>query len=224
MWQLSPEEASPLHILMLHQTFAINEWPGRRFFEIGSRLTELGHQVTVITGNSKLELMLGKKRIGLLQEKGMAIVALNTGYSKPEQEIRRRWIATAFARQSARQGRRLPPPDLVLASLPPLALAGSARSLSSYYGVPLILEIREIADILIGSQENLLNKLFNSPICRRALKACRMADSIIVPSLEVADRAAQILTSEKVINILPDDLDCSDLYQKFSEILTGILK
>ena len=53
--------------------------PGRRFFEIGRRLIQQGHQVTVITGNSELGLPLGRKKIGLLQKDGMAIVVFNLG-------------------------------------------------------------------------------------------------------------------------------------------------
>ncbi len=204
-----------LHILMLHQFFAINgSSPGRRFFEISRRLAEQGHKVTVITGNSELGLLLGKKKIGLLQQGGTAIVVLNL-------DNRRRRVSSVFARKAVRQARNLPTPDLVLASSPPLALAGSAYSLSSFYQVPLILEIRGVEDFYGESRDSILNSFFSFQMRRRALKAYCRSDSIIVPSPAIAFATTQITSPDKLINVLPDELDYRDLFQKFSKILSA---
>ena len=199
----------------MHQFFAIdNSTPGRRFFEISRRLAEQGHQVTVITGNSELGLKLGKKKIGLLQQKGTAIVVFNL-------DNNRRRISSVFARQAARQGRKLPSPDLVLASSPPLALAGTAYSLSSFYRVPFILEIRGVEDFYGESRNSILNSISCFQMRRKALKAYCQADSIMVPSPAIAFATTKITFSDKLINVLPDELDYRDLFQKFSKIMSA---
>lgn len=218
----STKEAGQLHILILHQYFAINDSsPGRRFFEIGRRLVKQGHQVTVITANSELGLTLGQRKIGLLQQDGMAIVTFNLGCSREMKPGQRRRISSDFARQAYRQGRRLPHPDLVLASSPPPALAWSAWKLSSFYRVPLVIEIREIDSSFIDSRNSLLKNIV-FPVRRNTLKAYCRAESIIVGGPEMAETAAQITGPAKEITILPDELDFEDLYQGFSKILTAI--
>lgn len=215
--------ARQLHILILDQFFAINSTaPGRRFYEIGSRLVDQGHQVTVITGNSELGLSLGKKKIGLLQQNGVAIVTFNLDYNRKMKPGQKRRISSAFARQAARQVRRLPHSDLVIASSPPLDLAGPAYLLSSFYRVPLIMEIREIDDTFIDSRDNLLKKILYSPVRRNVLKAYCRADSIIVTSPEIAGTVAQITSPDKEITVLPDELDYRNLFQEFSKILAAI--
>ncbi|HPU01811.1 MAG: glycosyltransferase family 4 protein [Firmicutes bacterium] len=201
----------------MHQCFAIDGIsPGRRFYEIGRRLVNEGHQVTVITGNSELKLPLGQKKIGLLQKDGMAIVSFNLGHSG---ESRR--ASSFFARQAYRQGRRLPHPDLVLASSPPTAVARSACRLSNYYKVPLVLEIREIDLSIIQSPDGGLKSIISSLRRRYAQKAYLRADSIIVGSLEMAE-TAQIIGPAKEITILPHELDFENLYQGYRKILSAI--
>lgn len=217
------KEAGQLHILILHQYFAINgSSPGRRFFEIGRRLVKQGHQVTVITANSELGLTLGQRKIGLLQQDGMAVVTFNLGCSREMKPGQRRRISSAFARQAYRQGRRLPHPDLVLASSPPPALAWSAYRLSSFYKVPLVIEIREIDSFFIGSRDSRLKNILSSLLRHNALKAYCRADAIIVNDPEMAEEAAQLTGPAKEIAILPDELDFEKLYQGFRKILSAI--
>ncbi len=167
-------------------------------------------------------MRLGKKKVGLLQKNNVAIVVLNVDDSMVKKAASRRRLSSIFARRAAKQGRNLPAPDLLLSSMPPLALAGTASSLSSYYRIPMILELREVDDFIIGSQENLFKAAFRSLIRRRALKAYHRADSIIVPSREAAVTAERIISADKMIALIPDELDYSDLFQKFSKVLTGM--
>lgn len=152
----------------------------------------------------------------------MAIVTFNLGYSREMKPGQKRRISSSFARQAARQGRRLPHPDLVLASSPPTALAGSAYSLSSFYQVPLIMEVREIDSSFIDFRDSLLKKILFSPVRRKALKAYCGADSIIVTGPETAATAAQITGSAKEITVLSDELDFENLYRGFHRILSAI--
>ena len=186
----------------------------------GRRLAGEGHQVTVITGNSELGLSLGQKRIGLQQREGMAIIALNPG-GRPKKKGQER-ISAAFARQAARQGRRLPPPDLVLASSPPLALAGAAFSLSSFYRVPLVLEIGGIGDSLTGSGDNLLERIFHFSVRRNALKAYCRAESIIFTSRETALAATEIFVPFGMVSALPDEGDFENTFLEFNKVMAAL--
>ena len=126
-----------------------------------------------------------------------------------------------FARQAARQGRWLPP-DLVLASLPPLASAGPAYSLSCFYKVPLIMELREVDSYFIDSRDSLLKKIMYFLVRRNVLKVYCRADSIIVTSPEIAALATQLTSPEKEITVLPDELDYENLFKEFTKILTAV--
>ncbi len=167
-------------------------------------------------------LLLGKKKVGLLQQDGMAIVTFNLGYNSRMRTWEKRRISTYFARQAARQGRRLPHPDLVLASLPPLASAGPAYSLSCFYKVPLIMELREVDSYFIDSRDSLLKKIMYFLVRRNVLKVYCRADSIIVTSPEIAALATQLTSPEKEITVLPDELDYENLFKEFTKILTAV--
>lgn len=204
---------------MIKQCFAVDgAGPGRRFFEIGRRLARGGHRVTVITGNSRLGLSLDRKKIGLLQKKGMALIVFNIDH--PLQEAgRKRGSARSFARRALLQGRRLPPADLVLASTPPAAVYRPAYALSCFYKAPLIMEIGDEAGIRRSGDENILKKLFTSSLRRAARKGFERAHSIIAISPGVAQLAEEFAPPGKTVHLLPDDLGDEALFQRFSDIL-----
>ncbi len=219
--ELFLRENGLLHILILHQSFAVNgSTPGRRFFEIGRRLAAEGHQVTVITGNSELRLPLGQKKIGLQQREGMAIIVLNPGGGPVKRGQKR--MSASFARQAVKQGRRLPPPDVVLVSSPPLALAGAASSLGSFYRVPIILEIGEGDDFPTGGGYNLLEKFVHYSVQRSALRAYCRAESIIFTSREAALAAAEKFVPFGMVSVLPDDGDFENTFHEFSKIVATL--
>ena len=166
-------------------------------------------------------LPLGQKRIGLQQREGMAIVVLNPGGRRMK---RGRLGSAAFARQAARQGRRVPPPDVVLASSPPLALAGVASSLSSFYKVPLLLEIGGDKDSLPGSGGSLLERVLQFPVRRRARQAYCRAESVIFTSQETAEAAAEIFIPFGRVRVLPDEGDYESLFHEFKGILAACEK
>lgn len=178
------------------------------------------HQVTVITGNSELKLPLDGKKIGLLQEEGIAFIVLDTGRPHPQKavgcdESRR------FARRALRQGRKLPHFDLVLASSPPLPINRPAYALSCFNKAPLILEVRAMGSFPLHAQESPLKKLLAPPLQRTVLKAYQRARSIIVTSPETAAAAAGI-TPGKEVHFLPLDLDFDTLFEQFNRILGSI--
>lgn len=151
----------------------------------------------------------------------MAIVVFNLGCPQTKKDEKRS-VSAVFARRAGRQGLRLPRPDLVLASSPPLATTRPAYSLSCFYEVPLIMEIREIETGYLDLENSLLKKIFISPVHRTALKAYDRAESIIATSPGIAMTAAEITSTGKTIHVLPDELDFETLFQEFNKILTAI--
>lgn len=209
--------------MMLHQFIAFDgPLPGRRFFEMGRRLAGLGHRVTVITGNSGVGLALNGKKLGLLQREGVAVIAFDLKDRPIMSQGQRRRRDSLFAYRAVWQGRRLPPPDVVLASSPPFSLADSAFRLSAFYGAPLILEIREMEKSLVEPESKTLRRLLQLPACRRALQVYGGADYIISPNGETAAAAAGIVAPARGSVLLDDDLGYEALFQEFSRILAMV--
>ncbi len=165
---------------------------------------------------------MGKKKMGLLQQDGMAIVTFNLGYNF-RMRTREKWrICSHFARQAARQSRRLPRPDLLLVSLPPLTVTKPALLISTFYRVPLIIEIREIDNAIITPVDNWWKRILASPVQRTALITFHRATSIIATSQENAVAIAQITLPGKAITVIPDHLAPGSAFDEFSKILTTI--
>lgn len=212
-----------MHILMLHQYFSTEaNKPESRLFEVGRRLVSQGHQVTVITTNSRLELPLGKKKIGLLQKEGVAVVAFNLDYSPQMKPGAKRHAFMAFARQASGQGRRLPRPDLVLASSPPLTVAMPALSLSRCYRVPLVIEIRELWPDAVVQRGTISGKTLISLSRRLEQKTYRRAARIIATCRGIAEAIRECAVDEKKISVIPAGLCGDELFAQFSRVLEGI--
>ncbi len=207
---------------MLHQYFA-TEGGGAdtRFYEIGRRLVSRGHQVTVITGNSRLNLQLESKRIGLLQKEGMAVVTFNLRYSPGMKTGEKRRALIAYARRASRQGRHLPRPDLVLASTPPLTAVMPALSLCRYYRVPLVAEIRELWPDAVISRGTLRNKTLISLAQRLEYKTYRDAELVIASCGRVAG-AVRERSGRSHVPVIPDHLGGDELFEQFADALKRI--
>lgn len=212
-----------MHILILQQALAINgSAPERRLFEVGRRWAEEGRQVTVITGNSRLGLPLGGKKIGLIQKEGMALIVLDGGRRRHLSPARGNDDGRNFARRALNQGRSLPHFDLILASSPPAAINRSAYLLSRYHRAPLILELGEMEPLKFCVESSALKKLLAPPFQRAALKACSHARSIIATNPKTAAEAAKLGFPDKEIHLLPPELAFEPLFERYSQILTAI--
>ncbi|MEW5784937.1 MAG: glycosyltransferase [Bacillota bacterium] len=214
-----------MHILMLHQYFSTEgNGPENRFFEIGRYLASQDHQVTVLTGNSRTNLDLGTKKIGLLQTAGMAVIAFNNDYHPGMSTGEKRRSFISYARSAARQGRRLPRPDLILASSPPLTTAWAALSTSKHYRVPLFLEIRELWPDAVIHRRSLRNKTLISLARRLEQKAYRQAACILAPAPGIAEAVRESVSDRDKVVLLPDYLDSGALNEQFSGLLKKIIK
>lgn len=208
-----------MNVLMLHQYFNIEGAASEtRFYQIGRRLASLGHSVTVITGNSPLALPLGKKKIGLLQKDGIAVIVFNIHYDSKMKLSEKRRAFIAYARQVLQQGRRLPRPDLIIASSPPLTAVYPALSLSRRYRAPLILEIRELWPEALIQRGTLNSKALISLARRLEQKAYLCAAGIIVSTAGVADAVKKRSVGTGPIHILPGELSGNEFVDQFSRV------
>lgn len=217
--QPAHERGYGMHLLILHQYFSMKEGDSSaRFYQVGRRLASAGHQVTVITGNSAVGLALDRKKIGLLQKDGLAVVTFNIDYA-PEMKTReKRRVFLSFARQASRQGRRLPRPDIILASSPPLTVGLPALSLSRHYRVPLVMEVRELWPDAVIHRNKLRNKTLISLARRLEQKMYRRSVHIIATTPAIASAVHERTGPGAPVTIIPEDFDEERLCQQFNEI------
>jgi len=211
-----------MNILILQQDFAMEkEQAPDGIFGTGRRLVSRGDNVTVIAGNSLLKLPLENKKICLLQKEGVAVIVLNVQYSEQMKFIAKCGADYIYARQAVLQGQRLPRPDMIVASSPPLTAAYAALLLSRRYRVPLILLIRELWPEELIKRGELNSKTLLALFRRMEEKIYRGATSIIAASAEIAEAVAvrgKTVTHSK-IHILDENLPESEYSDRLQELL-----
>lgn len=175
---------------------------------MGQVLASGGNTVTVLTGNSLLKLPLDKKKIGLLQIDGMGIIAFNIPYYKNMNRLQKYRALNTYNRWVLLQGRRLPRPDFIIASSPPLTASIAALKLSRHHKAPLILEIWEIWPDALIQRGTLNNKAIIAQLRRWEQKVYAGASRIIAASTEIA-------------NLLRDKQDLFEPIDLLPEIFTG---
>ena len=210
-----------MHILMIDQHFSMTgEGFHKRFYEIGCRMVKQGYQVTVISGNAGLEFPLEKKKMGLLQQDGMAVVVFNLDGKKKRgggmRESCRR--ASAFARFTGRQGRKLPRPDLLLAATPPLITLKPALALSRHYRAPLILDIREAEPILQQPKRGWRSLLDNCFTRRLLFAAYRCSRALIVTGAETAALIKENVPDHGEMVVVPENAGGDIIFERFVEL------
>ena len=103
-----------------------------------------GHAVTMITGNSCLDLPLGSEPYRVMDIEGMEVIVLNAPYASTMVSGQRIRSFVNYARRAQSVGRRLPRPDVVLATSTPLTVALPGIRLSRRFRIPLVFEVRDL--------------------------------------------------------------------------------
>jgi len=139
-----------MHILLIHQAFAaIYEPGGTRHYEIAQKLTERGHEVTIIT--SPVSYLTGKsmrENIPWVEkqeaEPGITIVRAYTYPALHRSFVHRVFSFLSFMVSSFFIGLTVKDIDLVWGTSPPIFQSVTAWALARIKRVPFLLEVRDL--------------------------------------------------------------------------------
>ncbi len=145
-----------MHVLYLHQYFALPESPGgTRSYEFARRLVERGHRVTMVTSPAMLPERFATGRVERFSVEGIDVVVLPIAYANELGPAQRMAAFARFALRSvvvaarARRRRARHPTPLTIA-VPGLAARVARRR-------PLVFEVRDLwpeAPIAMGILRN----------------------------------------------------------------------
>lgn len=214
-----------MHMLIIAQYLNLFEPGEDRLLKLGRSLVESGNNVTIITGSSEKEMNLSRKMIGLTEENGINIVSLSIPYDAAMDNKKKLSAFMRFKKLSEHQGRQLPRPDLILALSPPLTALMPALSLSSYYKVPLAIEIRELwPDAPI--QRGTLRNFILVRIARRfEEKVYEKADIIIAGGKGIADAIKERWVERAKITLLPPQMnDENEMINIYQAAISGVFR
>ncbi|OHB65436.1 MAG: hypothetical protein A2168_01715 [Planctomycetes bacterium RBG_13_50_24] len=154
-----------MHILYLHQYFATRKgMTGTRSYEFARRLVGKGHRVTMMTSglaNREFPVPEGKQ-YAKFETEGIHVVAIAAAYNDPQvgtgmSGLQRMLKFYQFAWSACRIGKKLPKPDVVFATHTPLTIGLAGLTLSQYFKVPFVFEVRDLwpeALVNVGALKN----------------------------------------------------------------------
>lgn len=137
-----------MHILLIHQNFAaIDEPGGTRHHEMALYLTQMGHQVTVVT--SPVSYLTGtfEKGQSKTQMVGQDAITILRAYTYPALHrsfFHRILSFCSFMGSSFLAGVRVRNVDLVWGTSPPIFQGATAWALARLKGVPFVFEVRDL--------------------------------------------------------------------------------
>lgn len=139
-----------MHILLIHQAFAsIDEPGGTRHYEIAHKLTERGHEVTIIT--SPVSYLTGKsvrENIPWVEkqeaEPGITVLRAYTYPALHRSFVHRVFSFLSFMVSSFFIGLTVKDIDLVWGTSPPIFQSVTAWALARIKRVPFLLEVRDL--------------------------------------------------------------------------------
>jgi glycosyltransferase involved in cell wall biosynthesis len=205
-----------VRILYLHQYFMTRAGVGgTRSYEFARRFVARGHEVTMVTAGSSAESV--GRRVD-----GIDVVEVRGGYSDYVRGTslsypRRAARFAGFALAATATVLRLPRPDVIYATSPPLTMALPALAASRRHRAPLVFEVRDLwpeAPIQMGALRN--------PLLRRAARGVerlvyRGAANVIALSPGMRDGVVGAGVEPERVTMIPN---ASDL-ELFSPDLDG---
>jgi len=213
-----------MHMLIIAQYLNLFEPGEDRLLKLGRSFVENGYNVTIITGSSWNDINLSGKMVGLTRENGMNLVSLNVPYATDMNNRKKLSAFIRFNKLAERQGHRLPKPDLILALSPPLTALMPALSLSSYYNVPLAIEIRELwpdAPIQRGTLKNIF-------LVRKARKfeekVYEKAEIIIAGGRGIAEAVKEHRVERAKVTLLPQINDENEVINIYKDAIERVFE
>jgi glycosyltransferase involved in cell wall biosynthesis len=206
-----------MHILYLHQYFTSRSGAtGTRSYEFSKYLVKKGHQVTMMTSGWHNPIISIPENDLFVRKDidGIRVVAIPGGYNDPKlgtglSGIQRLKKFYEFARVAGRVGRKLSPPDVVLATHTPLPIGLAGIKLSRCFRVPFLFEVRDLWPEALTDACLLNNPLAVWWLRRLARRIYRHADHIIALSPGMKSGILTYGIPEDQITVIPNasDLD-----------------
>lgn len=211
-----------MHLMIIAQYLNLFGPGEDRLWKLGRSLVERGNEVTIITGTSWNDINLDSKMISLTRENGVNLVSFNIPYHAGLDYRKKMSAFIRFKRLTKRQGRQLPKPDCILALSPPLTALMPALELSSYYGVPLAIEIRELWPDAPIQRGTLKNIILIKMARKFEEKVYEKADCIIAGSKGIADAVKERWVERAKIKILPQMDNENEMINIYNEAFKDI--
>lgn len=136
-----------MKILYIHQYFATRKSAtGTRSYEFSKILHEKGHEITILTGDSKIKQLTknSKKRVTELIYEGLKIKAIKNNYDNKFNSVRRIYSFLSFLIQASFFPIKNKDYDVIFATSTPLTIAIPALILSKRAKVPFVFEVRDL--------------------------------------------------------------------------------
>jgi glycosyltransferase involved in cell wall biosynthesis len=141
-----------MRILIVHQYFLGKEDAGgSRFNQFARYWAEAGHEVTILAGmvhyakGTKAPQYKGRYVLREHERPGVTVYRCHVSESYNRSFLGRFWAYLSFAFSSTYAGKvKVPKPDVVLATSPPLTVAPTMWALSTYHSAPAVFEVRDL--------------------------------------------------------------------------------
>ena len=215
-----------MRILYLHQYFMTRAGVGgTRSYEFARRFVARGHEVTMVTAASPAE---GGRLVRRRDVEGIQVLEVRAGYSDYVRGTklgypRRGAEFTAFALAALWTVLRVPRPDVVYATSPPLTTALPAIAASRRHRAPLVFEVRDLwpeAPIQIGALRNPALKALARVLERIAYRAATEVIALSpgmhhgVVAAGVDPRRGTVVPNASDLELFRPDLDGSEFRER----------
>jgi glycosyltransferase involved in cell wall biosynthesis len=208
-----------MRILYLHQFFMTRAGiGGTRSYEFARRFVEQGHQVTMVTaGDGGRRVEDGIEVVSVPAGFGDYVRATKLGYGRRALEFAR------FAAAATRTVLRLPRPDVIYATSPPLTMALPAMAASKRFRTPLVFEVRDLwpeAPIQMGALPNpalqRVARLLEHTVYRNAAHVNAlspgMRDGVVAAG--VPPERVSMIPNASDLDMFDPDLDGTDMRER----------
>jgi glycosyltransferase involved in cell wall biosynthesis len=212
-----------MRILYLHQFFMTRAGVGgTRSYEFARRFVQRGHEVTMVTAAS------GSDETEPRDVEGIEVVPVRAGYADyvggTKLGYGRRGLEFArFAAAATSTAVRLPRPDVVYATSPPLTMAIPGLAMRRRHRVPLVFEVRDLwpeAPIQMGALQNpLLQRLargLEHAVYRRAAHVNALSPGMragVIAAGVPAERVSMIPNASD-LELFSPELDGSEVRER----------
>ncbi len=194
-----------MRITYLHQYFTTpEEVGGTRSYEMGRRLVEAGHDVSIISSAFEGDRFWPKWQVS--EVAGMTVHRVSVPYSNTMGYLRRTYAFVVFAVCATLRTMRVPT-DVVFATSTPLTIAIPGRLAAAWHRVPYVLEVRDLwptVPIALGALKDPVSKGLAHGLERWAYRGARR---IVALAPGMKRHVVEVGYPEDRITLIPNGSD-----------------